>query len=275
MVNNFGVFILMTFLEKKTTSNLHFIFTYNRFFFLNPFLISISEIVFNFSSFYYLRNICYSYHSIIYICITGKLNNFFTDRFFVMSKNDKNINEQELLAGLRKGKENAFSSIFAIYYKDLVLFAGNFIKDKAACEDTVQNIFLKLWDNRSNFEIGTSLKSYLLKSVRNSCLDEIRHQNVVGEHVAYSYRSNVLDNYDTENYILYSDLYDNLQLALSKLPEKDREAFELSRFEKLKYYEIAKKLDVSERTVEVRVSKAVKQLKVLLKDYFIIFLTFF
>lgn len=192
-----------------------------------------------------------------------------------MSRNKKELNEQSLLVELRTGKESAFSSIFSFYYRDLVLFAGNFIKDMAVCEDIVQNIFLKLWDNRRDFEIGISLKSYLLKSVQNSCMDEIRHRKVVEEHFAYSYRSGVLDSYDTENYILYSDLNEKLQQALSLLPEKERKTFELSRFEKLKYHEIAVKLGVSERTVEVRVSKAIRMLRILLRDYFIFIIVFF
>ena len=78
-----------------------------------------------------------------------------------------------------------------------------------------------------------------------------------------------LDDIDTENYILYSDLYDHLREALDKLPIACREAFEMSRFEQLKYKEIAVKLNVSERTVEVRVGKALGATSSLSERFFL------
>ena len=80
---------------------------------------------------------------------------------------------------------------------------------------------------------------------------------------------------DTENYILYSDLYDHLREALDKLPIACREAFEMSRFEQLKYKEIAVKLNVSERTVEVRVGKALGLLRHYLRDFLSALITTF
>lgn len=88
------------------------------------------------------------------------------------------MEEHNLLAGLKKGDSEAFSRVFTAWYKDLVLFGGNFLPDREMCEDIVQSVFLRLWNDRASLVIETSLKSYLLKSVRNSCLDEIRHQDI-------------------------------------------------------------------------------------------------
>jgi RNA polymerase sigma-70 factor (ECF subfamily) len=172
------------------------------------------------------------------------------------------------IAELKQGNKHAFSLLFTTYYKDMVLFGGNFLPDQAACEDMVQSIFLKLWSERATLFIETSLKSYLLKSVRNACLDEIRHRNIVQEHESYvaSYGLSE-DSTDTENYILYSDLQKHLQHALEQMPESCREAFELNRFEGLKYREIAEKLNLSERTVEVRISKAIDFLRKQLREF--------
>lgn len=180
--------------------------------------------------------------------------------------------ENFVLSALRQDSKEAFSLLFQTYYTDLVLFCGNFVKDKSSCEDIVQSIFLKLWNDRKNIQIETSLKSYLLKAVRNSCFDEFRHIEVVRQYET-EYGSSVLDNYDTENYILYSDLYHHLSRALENIPDLYKEAFLMNRFEGLKYREIAEKLNVSERTVEVRVSKTLDLLRKQLKDFFILLIS--
>jgi RNA polymerase sigma-70 factor (ECF subfamily) len=176
--------------------------------------------------------------------------------------------DQNLLIGLKQGNEEAFSLLFKTYYKDLVLFGGWYLPDRVACEDIVQSIFLKLWDERSALVITSSLKSYLLKSVRNACLDEIRHQNIIQEHEDYTAHSiNQQREVDTDHYILYSDLQKYVDKVLKIMPEACKETFLLSRNEGLKYREIAEKLQVSERTVEVRMSKALKLLREYLKDF--------
>ena len=187
-----------------------------------------------------------------------------------MGKLDKQ-QEYFVLSALKQDSKEAFSLLFQTYYTDLVLFCGNFIKDKDSCEDIVQSIFLKLW-NEKNIQIETSLKSYLLKAVRNSCFDEFRHLEIVRQYET-EYENTVLDSYDTENYVLYSDLHDHLRHALEQVPELYREAFELNRCEGLTYREIAEKLNVSERTVEVRVSKTLELLRKYLKDFFMLLLS--
>lgn len=188
-----------------------------------------------------------------------------------MGKLDKK-QEHFVLSALRQDSKDAFSLLFQTYYTDLVLFGGNFLKDRTTCEDIVQSIFLKLWNDRKSIQIETSLKSYLLKAVRNSCLDEFRHLEIVRQYET-GYENTTLDSYDTENYVLYSDLHDHLYRALDQVPELYREAFELNRFEGLKYREIAEKLNVSERTVEVRVSKTLELLRKYLKDFFLLLLS--
>lgn len=183
--------------------------------------------------------------------------------------------ELNLLDKVRQGDQEAFSLLFKIYYKDLVLFGGTLLPNRVICEDIVQSIFLKLWNERSQLQIETSLKSYLLKAVRNSCLDEIRHRNIVIEHESYVLSTHPLNDINTENYILYSDLQRHLSIALQKLPETYRAAFEMNRLEGLKYREIAAKLNVSERTIEVRISKALELLRIYLKDFFIIMILYF
>jgi len=178
------------------------------------------------------------------------------------------LDERDLIAGLKEGNKAAFTLLFRAYYKDLVMFAGSFCPgDRALCEDVVQSVFLKLWEDRKQIVIESSMKSYLLKAVRNKCLDELRHQDIVREHENYAMQSQPTNEIDTENYILYSDLQKHLQIALAKLPDDAREAFEMNRFVGLKYREIAEKLNVSERTVDVRVGKAIALLRKFMREF--------
>jgi len=96
-----------------------------------------------------------------------------------MSKIGKLQIEQKLISRLKEDCQNSFSILFDTYYKDLVLFAGSMIRDKSVCEDIVQTIFMKLWNDRNTLNIETSLKSYLMRAVYNSCIDEIRHQKII------------------------------------------------------------------------------------------------
>lgn len=180
------------------------------------------------------------------------------------------IAEANLLEHLQESDDTAFTHLFHVYYKDLVLFAGHLIKDLAVCEDIVQSIFIKLWYDRSELSITTSLKAYLLKSTRNACLDHIRHSAVKQEYGRFiSFHSSMSDD-STEQYMLYSELQAQYQQALGKLTQMQRECFVLSRMEGLKYVEISERLGIAVRTVELRVSEALQLLKVYLKDFFIL-----
>lgn len=177
-----------------------------------------------------------------------------------------------LISDLKRGNKDAFSQLFRLYYKDLVLFGGNFLPNKDRCEDIVQSFFLRLWENRESINIQTSLRSFMLQSVKNACLDELRHIQVMREHKAYTeWFSNNLD-CDTENYVLYSELQSKLAVALDKIPSECREAFEMNRIQGIKYKDIAVKFSVSERTIEVRIGKALRLLRHYLQEFLVIIL---
>lgn len=178
-------------------------------------------------------------------------------------------NESELISALKKGEHEAYSYLFSKYYKDLVLYGGTIVQNQEICEDIVQNLFLHIWENREIIQIE-SLKSYLLKSVRNSCLDEIKHNKIINEHTDFVIRHNSLESNSTEEYILFSEINTKLLEAIEKLPEDEKITFKMSRIKEIKYQQIANELNISVRTVEVRISKSIKHLKEMLKDFFIL-----
>ena len=167
---------------------------------------------------------------------------------------------------MKIGKEYAFDFFFNYYYPGLCIYAQKMISiPQQESKDLVQNVFIKFWNDREKTDIRFSIRSYLFVSVKNKCLDLLRKktknlkiQEITNEHDTYD------ESFDT--YVL-SELEALFNKSLEKLPERCREVFELSRFHGLKNREIAAKLDLSEKTVENQVTKALHILKEELKDY--------
>lgn len=183
--------------------------------------------------------------------------------------------EKILVDKLKEGDKSAFSFLFTGYYSDLVMFAVTFLRDIDSSEEIVQDVFLQLWEDRSSIIITTTLKSFLLKLVQNRCLDRFRHIKVRNSYFDSVMNSPALLECDTENYILRSEIEDIVEKVLNKIPEDLSEPFKLNRYKGFKYSEIAKMMNVSDRTIEVRIGKVLQILRVELKDYLITFLTIF
>lgn len=189
----------------------------------------------------------------------------------------ENENTETLLEKLRMGSIDAYTVLFHRYYKDLVLFAGTLIQDKAVCEDIVQNIFIRLWNEHNHLSISTTLKVYLISATRNGCLDHFRHLEVRKQYaesiLPQNYHS-VQAVQEAERYILYSELQQELKQALKQLNDLQRKCFILSRIHGLKYSDIADLLQISVRTVELKIAQAIQLLKKYLKDYLTIFILY-
>ena len=181
-------------------------------------------------------------------------------------------NETLLLAALKMDSHEAFVQIFRRYYPDLVFFVSRFIPDMETCEDIVQEAFIKIWANRKFLEIRTSLKTYLVSLVQNLALNEIKHRKV--KTLYRNMYHEMIMSLPADEHILYTELNDAVENLFSQLDPEVLETYMLSRSHHLKYTEIAKKLNISVRTVEARISKTIRFLQSNLKDYkFAIFLT--
>lgn len=178
-----------------------------------------------------------------------------------------------LIGKLKNEDQEAFTVLFTRYYPDLVRFSFGITRDINISEEIVQDVFLRLWENRHSLDIHSSLKSYLLKSVQNKSIDSLRHVNVASTYAASVLEHPALLENDTENYVLYSELQAKFNQALDRIPGEYAEVFRMSRLESMNYQQIATKLDISVRTVEVRISKAMSFLRKELKD-FLLFLVF-
>lgn len=118
------------------------------------------------------------------------------------------------------------------------------------------------------------MKAFLLKSVQNSCLDELRHQNVKNKYFGLKSLFQTDVTLETEEYILYSELNVRLQEALIYLTSEQRKCFEMNRMQGIKQAQIAKELNIPLRTVELRIAESLKILKQQLKEYFILVVLF-
>ena len=179
---------------------------------------------------------------------------------------DIQLNQQSLHKSLDKP---AFELLFENYFVVLSRFAYGYIKDQDASQEIVQDVFINLWNKRDAIDPEKQVKSYLYTSVKNRCLNYIRDHK--------KFRSFYLDvELELEIPDTDPDLFSEnetkikIQNALAKLPERCRQVFEMSRFEEMKYKDIAAQLGISIKTVEVQVSKALKILRDELKEFLMI-----
>jgi len=156
-----------------------------------------------------------------------------------------------------------FENLFRDYFKPLCGFAAKYINDHDDAKGTVHQVFVALWEKFDALEKDTNYKAYLYNSVRNRCLNFIRDNKK-------KVNLEVVKNYADENQsdpLEQKELAREIEYAINSLPEKCREIFELSRFEGLKYAEIAAKLSISIKTVEGQMSKALRKLKEQLRPF--------
>jgi RNA polymerase sigma-70 factor, ECF subfamily len=161
----------------------------------------------------------------------------------------------------------AFEQVFKSNFKNLHAYAYTIIKDDIMAEEIVQNVFCRLWEKKDKIEIQSSLAAYLYRSVYHESLNYLKHLKVRSAYSSYAQTQlkNVSD--QAEKKILLGDLEDKLNQALSELPEQCRTIFQMSRFEELKYQEIADRMGLSIKTIENQMGKALKLLRLKLADF--------
>jgi RNA polymerase sigma-70 factor (ECF subfamily) len=168
---------------------------------------------------------------------------------------------------LKSGDLTTFEMLFRTFYQPLCNYAYTFTQDRDEAEEVVQSTFLSIWEKYKTLEIHTAMKPYLYAMVRNSCLNIIKHEKIKQKHVQSEMVLGERSSEAVTQTVLAIELDERIQLALEKLPEQCRLIFKLSRFEDLKYAEIAEHLNLSVKTVENQMGKALKIMREQLKDY--------
>jgi len=170
------------------------------------------------------------------------------------------IDDTELMDRLRAGDDLALKVIYKKYWSLLYNSAFNMLQDQQACEDIIQELFINLWNKREQIEIKASLKSYLFASVRYEVYRQVRHGSVREDIF-----ENIQDRLQTPSEygnIEHRELLSYINSIVNSLSEKCKVVYKLSREEQLSHKEIATKLDISTKTVENHLNKALRQLRI-------------
>jgi RNA polymerase sigma-70 factor (ECF subfamily) len=170
-------------------------------------------------------------------------------------------------------QNDLFEQVFKTHFKSLHAYACTITRDPVAGEEIVQNIFVKLWEKREEIEIRGNVSVYLYRAVHNESLNHLKHLKVRAAYQTHTMRRHTLNDHEkASGKITLGELEQKLEAALRELPEQCRTIFQLSRYEDLKYREIADKLDLSIKTVENQMGKALRLLRLKLVDFLPLFL---
>ncbi|MFT5886266.1 MAG: RNA polymerase sigma-70 factor (ECF subfamily) [Arcticibacterium sp.] len=180
--------------------------------------------------------------------------------------------EQSYLVDIRAGNRAAFEAVFRTYYEDLSRYAFSILKRREESEDLVQQVFVNFWEKREQTIISGSLKSYLFRSIHNQSLNLIKHEKVKANYVEHSQYFDTKFHSEVEEALEGKELEVKIAEAIESLPNQCRKIFIMNRMESLKYKEIAEQLDISIKTVENQIGKALKVLRGSLASYLSIIL---
>jgi RNA polymerase sigma-70 factor (ECF subfamily) len=166
-----------------------------------------------------------------------------------------------IIQKLRSGDEKFYRSVFYEYYPLLTYYANKYVNNLEVAKEIVQEFFVRLYEKRFSLNIDSSFKSYLYKSIYNSCINHLNQIAVREQHhrkiKSTTYEKTVLSESDMNMIELEKKIYDEIE----KLPAQCKRIFKMNRFDGLTNSEIAEKLKLSKRTVETQISKALRILR--------------
>lgn len=183
--------------------------------------------------------------------------------------------DEVLLNRLRNNDENALTELYNRYWNPVYLYTYNVLRDKEVCKDIVQDLFMDLWKRREKLHITSTFKSYLFSSARYQIFAQIRKkEKSLGSHLFENLDQRLHYNSPESEY-LYQELVQRISATVESLPQKCREVYTLSREEQLSHAEISQFLDISTKTVENHITKALKVLRSSVGTYILAILVLF
>jgi RNA polymerase sigma-70 factor, ECF subfamily len=166
------------------------------------------------------------------------------------------------------GDQQAFELLFRKYYISLCGFANKFLNNHNEAQDIVQEVFANLWENRELIDSDNSLKAYIFKIAQNLSINKLRRKEVESKYTEV-FKLVYVDHKEFSSYesLLAKELEAKISLAIENLPPECSKVFKMSRMQSLKYNEIADALKISVKTVETQMSKALRILRIELREY--------
>ncbi|WP_372772523.1 RNA polymerase sigma-70 factor [Mangrovibacterium sp.] len=180
-----------------------------------------------------------------------------------------NIKANKRILKVPSKTEHKFESIFQTYFVRLCCFADRYTTNPEESKEIVQEVFLQVWNKREQLAFDREIHSYLFRAVKNGCLNLLQHKRIVDSYHAVLYLLYAREELHSDTYesLEISELSEKIDQAIQTLPDECRRIFLLSRENGLKYAEIAKELQISVKTVETQMSRALSRLRTYLKDY--------
>lgn len=167
--------------------------------------------------------------------------------------------EEQIIQGIREGNRVCFQTVFSDHYDRLCQYAFTILRDMDEAEDLVQSMFVKWWERREEIQINQTIKAYLFKSIYNLCINQLEHRQVKRRHLDHA--THEWSGAKQAPEVFSQELEESINAAIDQLPQQCKIIFKMSRYDELRYAEIANKLGISPNTVENQISKALKILR--------------
>lgn len=167
-----------------------------------------------------------------------------------------NYTDQQLVTLLKSKDDTAFTEIYERYWSVLYLHAKRLLHDEDLAQDAVHDVFATLWRKAADFELTTSLNSYLYRAVKNAILNDIRHERVAANYLNDLKRFYEEGTTSTDDLMHLKELQALIEQEIQNLPDEIRKVFEMSRKLHLSNAEIALELNKSESTVKNQIKRA-------------------
>jgi RNA polymerase sigma-70 factor, ECF subfamily len=182
------------------------------------------------------------------------------------------ISTKILWQKVKKGNLKAFETLYKSYFPSLCLYSYGLIPDEELVKEIVNDVFLKIWDKRTEIDVQYGVKPYLFRCVHNACLDHLRLKKSLRQYQLTVITDKIRELADPDDEYIFQQitlkgLEKDVTTSIDKLPDRCREIFILSRYELLSYTEISERLNISVNTVKTHISRALESLRVSLKKY--------
>ncbi|MDR1937582.1 MAG: RNA polymerase sigma-70 factor [Tannerellaceae bacterium] len=182
---------------------------------------------------------------------------------------NKNISDQHISIGkIQSGDIGEFERLFHLYYKRMCIYSESMIRNSREAEDIVCNIFARLWENREELNIKTSLEAYLVSTIHHHSINYLKHiriEDKYWEEAQYRLKhSDMLFPEDSSNpltVVITNEVNESIEKSIASLPPQCREVFLLNKYDGLSYNEIAQKLDISINTVRTQITRAMRKMR--------------
>ncbi len=187
----------------------------------------------------------------------------------------KDITDTDLVRRIKYGEKNAYQKLFERYAPKIYQFSLSYLKNEADAEELVQDVFLKIWEKREILDSSQNIKAYIFKIAVNTIYDFIRRKNIesaFNDFAQVNFNKSSNDTWDT---VIFEEMKTTLNDIIAKMPEQRKRIFRLSKTKGLTNDEIAQKLNLSKRTVENQLYRAIIFLKEHLKNESVFAILFF